>query len=573
MEKNENEIKKKNIEELEQRINSYFTRYLVKAGSNFDLPAFLRSFYDYYIHLAYSPGTQYKLTVEYQDFLAQLAKALSNPDIDKKDKRFSYKSWNIFPFNALRDSFLAYEDYLKRIFNAVSGVNKHNEYMINFMVNQFAEILNPLNNPFTNPEVIETTIKEKGENLVRGMNNLINNLIENQGEIRIRHVEKNAFTLGKDLAFTEGKVIFKNEIIELIQYKSKTKQQYKIPVLIVPAWINKYYILDLDSEKSIVQYLLENGHQVFMISWKSATTKISNYGFEEYIKLGIVEAMNAVKEVTGQKQINMVGYCMGSILLALAAAYLGGNKDNSINSFTFFAGQIDFSDAGELTTFIDESQLNFVKDLMGEKGHLNKEDMAKTFSMLRSRDLFYSYAIKEFLLGESPYPFDMLYWNDDSTRIPGKLHIEMLKKLYFEDQITEVKFKIDGKNLDPRNINADMYSVATIKDHIAPWISVYRIPHFVNSKVKFILSSSGHIAGIINPPSKKSRRYYFKEGEHGQGPEHWKNTAKRVEGSWWPDWLEWLKTRAGEKVEAYKYKQSGKYKPIYDSPGKYVLEQ
>jgi polyhydroxyalkanoate synthase len=563
------------IDLLAERLDRDFRKALAEVTGPVDFPSFIRAFTDYFIHIAFSPGTALRLNNDYTTFIGNLTKSVVSPTPSSvlEDRRFKNEMWGVWPFSTIRDAYISYEDFTSKAANNIRGMDSHNVNLLHFALQQITETLNPLNIPATNPNVIQRTIEKGGLNLIEGFGKLVQNLIENNGKLDVRHSTHTAFTVGKNLAVTKGKVVFRNELIELIQYDPKTKDQYKTPMLIIPAIINKYYVMDLREENSMVKYLLDNNHQVFMISWKTADSTMRDFGFKEYLDKGTVRAIEAVRAITGQDKINAAGYCIGAILLLMTAAYIKLDDKKLLNSITLFAGQIDFSDAGVLKAFIDESQISFLQDLMEDKGYLDKEKMAQTFSFLRARDLFYEYALREYVLGEEPAPLDFLFWNDDGTKLPEKVHIELLKDLYLEDQLTEGKFRINQKSLDLREIDEDMYSVATISDHIAPWKNAYRIPHFVSSPMTFVLASSGHIAGVINPPGDNPKSYHFVDGTLGKGPDFWKESSRKYMGSWWPHWLKWLETKSGEKVPAYKLASSGEYKPIADAPGTFVFEK
>lgn len=537
-----------------------------------DIPAFARSFYDGFVHLAWSPGTRFNKYLDFVKLTWELNQAfISEGENLPKDKRFSHKMWEERPFIHYKNFFLIIEPFIQEFFSEIKGVQGQSKLLMEFWLKQITAMINPMNFPFTNPEVIEKTMEENGINLLKGFVTFLED-IKTEGGIKIRHSKDQYHKVGETLATTKGKVVYKNEIIELIQYVPKTEKVSSTPILLVPAWINKYYIFDLSRNNSMVAYLVNQGFTVFVISWKNISTKdYSEYGMIEYTGKGVLEPIEIIKEMLSTDSVHLTGYCMGSILCTTAAAYLRGKKNSSIKTLSFFAGQIDFSDAGELKSFIDESQIAFLEDLMVDNGFLDKSNMATTFSLLKPRDLYWNYFIDTYFLAKEPFNFDFLYWNDDGTRMPKKLHIDILKKLYLEDQLTEGKFIMGGRSLDLRAIDMDLFSVGTERDHIAPWKSVYRIPHFVTSPIKFILTSGGHIAGIINPPENNKGKY-FRNGILGKGPEHWLATAKIQEGSWWTEWVEWLKKRTGDDIPAPKCPVSKDY-DLGDAPGTYVFEK
>lgn len=557
--------------EAANHFNRVFRKELAKRLGPVDIPAFSRSFFDGFIHLLWSPGTILKKHYDLMVLNRNLFDALlSGGESIAKDRRFTHPGWEEQPFAAYKSTFLTIEPHVQDFFSDVRGVQKQSRLLIEFMLKQLTAMFNPINFPFTNPEVIEKTIEDKGTNLLKGFGTFLRD-INTEGKITIKHSKEEYHRVGETIAATKGRVVFKNELIELIQFEAKTDKVQNIPVFLLPAWINKYYVLDLSHKNSLAKYLVEQGFTVFTISWKNADKTMGDNGIVEYMNKGVITAIEQIKSMTGSKSLHMAGYCMGAILGAIAAAHLRGNDDDSIKTLTFLATQLDFTDAGELKSFIDESQIAFLEDLMIESGYLDKANMADTFSLLKPRDLFWNYLIDTYFLAKEPFNFDFLYWNDDGTRIPTKLHVEMLERLYLEDELTEGKFRIDGKSLDLRDIDMDLYSVGTLKDHIAPWKSVYRTPHFVSSPIKFVLASSGHIVGIINPPDDNKGRYYT-DGILGKGPDHWLETAKENKGSWWPDWINWLEERSDSKVPALKCPVDPKF-DLGKAPGTYVFEK
>lgn len=558
--------------EAAAHIDRLFRKKMADYLGPVDFPAFTRSFCDGIIHLAWSPGTIYQKYLKFIDLVYELKMAVVNegenvPD----DRRFRHELWNEYPFLTYKNFFLIIEPFIQNYYSDVRGVQKQSKLLMEFWLKQITAMMNPINFPPTNPEVLEKTYDENGSNLIKGFAAFLQD-IKTSGGIKVKHSKEEYHKVGETLATTKGKVVFKNELMELIQYEPQTDKVKSVPILLIPAWINKYYILDLSHRNSMTDFLVGQGFSVFILSWKNINSSAyKDYGIVEYTNKGVLESITQIKQMLGVENIHLAGYCMGSLLCTIAAAYLRGKQDESIKTLTFFAAQIDFSDSGELRSFIDESQIAFLEDLMLEEGYLDKNNMSNTFSLLKPRDLFWNFVIDTYFLAKEPFNFDFLYWNDDGTRMPVKLHIDILKKLYLEDELTEGKFRIGGRSLDLRDIDMDLFSVGTEKDHIAPWKSVYRIPHFVSSPIKFVLASSGHIAGIINPPMDGKGRYYT-DGTLGKGPEHWLATAKMNKGSWWTEWVKWLNERSGEKVKAYKCPVSKEY-DLGNAPGTYVFEK
>jgi polyhydroxyalkanoate synthase len=559
------------IFEAAAHLDRVFRRKTAEAIGPVDIPAFARSFYDGFIHLAWSPGTRIRKYLAFMELINDLHIAITTEGENiPRDRRFRHELWEEYPFKNYKNIFLTIEPFIQTYFSDIRGVQKQSKLLMEFMLKQMTAMLNPINFPISNPEVLEKTYQENGRNLIKGLAALLED-INTSGGISVKHSKEEYHKVGETLATTKGKVVFRNELIELIQFKPKTKKVKSVPILLVPAWINKYYVLDLSHRNSLAGYLLEQGYSVFIISWKNVDKSYANYGIIEYMEKGVVEAVNQIKTMLKTDQVHLTGYCMGAILCGITAAYLRGSGDDSIKSLSFFAAQLDFSDSGELKSFIDESQIAFLEDLMVEEGFLDKANMGTTFSLLKPRDLFWNYLIDTYFLAKEPFNFDFLYWNDDGTRMPRRLHIDILEKLYLEDELTEGKFRVKGKSLDLRDIDMDLYSVGTEKDHIAPWKSVYRIPHFVTSPIKFVLASSGHIAGIINPPEDEKGKY-FTDGTLGKGADHWLATSRVNEGSWWPDWIEWLNERSGDEIPAFKCPVDEKY-DLGNTPGKFVFEK
>lgn len=558
--------------EAAAHIDRMFRKKVAEYLGPVDFPAFARSFCDGLIHLAWSPGTIYNKYLQFINLVYELNAAVLNEGENvPNDRRFQHELWQEYPFMGYKNFFLMIEPFIQNYFSDVRGVQKQSKLLMEFWLKQITAMINPINYPALNPEVIEKTYDENGSNLIKGFAAFLQD-IKTSGRIKVKHSKEEYHKVGETLATTNGKVVFKNELMELIHYAPKTDQVKTIPILLVPAWINKYYILDLSHRNSMAGYLVGQGFSVFIISWKNINShEFSEYGIVEYTSKGVLESINRIKTMLNVNAVHLAGYCMGALLCTIAAAYLRGQKDESIKTLTFFAAQIDFSDAGELKSFIDESQIAFLEDLMIEDGYLDKNNMSNTFSLLKPRDLFWNFVIDTYFLGKEPFNFDFLYWNDDGTRMPRKLHIDILEKLYLEDELTEGKFRVGGRSLDLRDIDMDLFSVGTEKDHIAPWRSVYRIPHFVSSPIKFVLASSGHIAGIINPPMDGKGRYYT-DGILGKGPEHWLATAKIHKGSWWVEWVKWLNERSGEKIPAPKCPVEEKY-DLGNAPGTYIFEK
>ena len=416
-------------------------------------------------------------------------------------------------------------------------------------------------------------METKGENLIRGLNNLLGDLKRGNGQLKISMTDYDAFKVGENIATTAGQVVFRNKMFELIQYTPQTEKVHERPLLISPPWINRFYILDLQEKNSFVKFALEQGFQVFMISWKNPDASYKDVSWNDYVQQGINTAIDTTLDITGQKDLNMIGYCIGGTLLASTLAVHAKKKDKRVNSATFFTTLIDFSEAGELGVFIDEPQVKSLEKKMNERGYLDGAEMAQTFSLLRANDLIWSFVVNNYLMGETPFPFDLLYWNDDPTKMPCAMHSYYLRNMYIENNLIEKdKLELDGEKVDISQIDLPTYYVTAINDHITPWTGCYAPLHKFKQAPNFILSKAGHVAGVVNPPGH-GKRAFWKAPVNGKNPEKWQQSAKFEEGSWWPDWSQWLAERSGAKVAAPKKAGNTKHKPLAPAPGTYVVEK
>jgi polyhydroxyalkanoate synthase len=440
---------------------------------------------------------------------------------------------------------------------------------VEFYTKQFADAIAPTNFIMTNPEVLRTTLQSNGENLVKGLDNLLEDLERGHGELSIRQ-SADAFTLGKNIALTPGKVIFRNEMLELLQYEPTTAEVYERPLLIFPPWINKFYILDLRPENSFIKWLTAEGYTVFVASWVNPDKRLAQKTFEDYMREGIFAALDAVEQATGVRDPNVVGYCIGGTLLAstLATMAATGGVDR-VHSATFWAAQVDFSEAGDLTVFVDEAQLDAMHQQMEAAGGLLEgKKMATTFNMLRANDLIWSFVINNYMLGKQPMPFDLLYWNSDTTRMPEKMHLFYLRECYKNNALARGEMVLGGQRLDVTKVTIPVYLQSAREDHIAPFRSVYKATKLFKGPIRFILAGSGHIAGVINPPAAKKYQYWTND-TLPEKVEDWQAGAVEHPGSWWPDWNAWLSKLSGPKVPARK-PGDGKLQPLGDAPGSYV---
>ena len=489
---------------------------------------------------------------------------------DPKDKRFADPDWsqNQF-FDFLKQAYLLTAQWADHLVKDAAGVDEHTRAKAEFYVKQIANAISPSNFVLTNPELLRETLAANGENLVRGMRMLGDDIKAGQGHLKITQTDPAMFEVGRNLALTPGKVVFQNELIQLIQYEPTTAEVLKVPLLIVPPWINKYYILDLAPEKSFIKWCIDQGVTVFVISWVNPDARLATKTFEQYMTEGPLAALDAVEAATGVRKINTIGYCVGGTLLAITLAYLAAKRKNRVLSATMFVAQVDFTYAGDLKVFVDEERLQQLEAHMKEQGYLEASRMATAFNMLRSNDLIWPYVINNYMRGKKPFPFDILYWNADSTRMPAANHSFYLRSFYLDNKFAKGELKIGGVKLDLRKVKLPIYNLATREDHIAPAKSVLFGSQYFGGPVKYVLAGSGHIAGVINPPAKPKYHYWTGAPPSGDDVEAWLKTAQQHPGSWWPDWLDWLKSQDAKTVPARKI-GAGKLKPIEDAPGSYV---
>jgi polyhydroxyalkanoate synthase len=502
-------------------------------------------------------------------------------DVVPADKRFEDESWREnLAFDLLKQIYLISAQWMMEMADGLEELSPDLQKRVRFWTEQYADALSPTNFAATNPEVLEEIVRTGGTNLLHGMQNLMSDLQKG----RISMVPEGSFEVGVDLAVTPGKVVYRNPIIELIQYSPATKKVREVPILVIPPWINKYYVLDMRPENSMYRYLVESGFTVFTISWKNPDESVRDVEWADYMEMGVIEALRAVKAITGAEKVNAVGYCLGGIIEQVTLAYLAGLGDEAtsaqglpaVNSATFFATHQDFSDTGDLAVFISEPEVHLLEWLMeASGGYLDGRNMAATFNMLRANDLLWHYVVHNYLLGKEPPAFDLLYWNSDGTRVPAKVHSFLLREFFLANRLKEPDgVEIRGVGIDTKRVTVPAYAVACESDHIVPWRGASRIRQMMGGPVRFVLAESGHIAGIVNPPAKKKRGYWVNTARKAQGlePDEWLAGATRHEGSWWVDWVPWLKKHAGKLVEPPPM-GSEAYPPIMDTPGTYVLER
>jgi polyhydroxyalkanoate synthase len=489
---------------------------------------------------------------------------------DPRDKRFADPEWSSNQlFDFLKQAYLLTTDWAQRLVHDAKGLDAHTQHKAEFYVQQIANAVAPSNFFLTNPEVLRETVSSKAANLVRGMHMLAEDIRAGGGDLRIRQSDYKTFEVGRNLALTPGKVIYQNELMQLIQYAPSTPTVLKRPFLIVPPWINKFYILDLTPEKSFIRWCVAQGLTVFVISWVNPDARLARKTFEDYILQGPLVALDIIEKVTGERQVNAMGYCVGGTLLAAALAFMAGQGDDRIISATLLAAQVDFTHAGDLKVFVDEEQIAAREREMGEAGYLEGRKMATAFNMLRSNDLIWPYVINNYLKGKEPAPFDLLYWNSDATRMPAANHSFYLRNCYLENRMAKGEMTIAGRKLNLKDIKIPIYNLATREDHIAPAKSVLLGCKFFGGRIRFVLAGSGHIAGVVNPADKGKYQYWTGRKPTSANLERWLSTAKEHSGSWWPDWLDWLKAQDATEVAA-REPGGGVLAPIEDAPGSYV---
>ena len=487
------------------------------------------------------------------------------------DHRFKDVAWQESAlFDFIKQSYLLTARWMQSTVKKVDGLDDKTAQKIDFYTRQFVDAIAPTNFVATNPEVLRATVDSGGENLVNGLKHLLEDLERGKGRLMIKMTDLDSFKVGKNIAVSPGKVVFRNDLIELIQYAPATAKVQRTPLLIVPPWINKFYILDLRPTNSFVKWAVEQGHTVFMVSWVNPDERLAEKTFDDYLLEGPFAALGAIEQATCEKQVNVIGYCLGGTLVAALLAYLAAKGDGRIKSATFFASLVDFKEAGELSVFIDEEQLKSLEERMSKHGYLEGADMATTFNMLRANDLIWSFVINNYLLGKEPFPFDLLYWNSDSTRMPAAMHSFYLRNMYQQNRLSRPGgITLAGVPIDLHKIETPTFILSTREDHIAPWRSTYVATQLYAGPVTFVLAASGHIAGVVNPPAK-SKYGHWTNDKLPKDPEVWLKDAQFHDGSWWPRWEEWAWHFAGGDVDA-RVPGDGKLKALADAPGTYVM--
>lgn len=555
------------------------------ATVGLSVPGILLAFSDWWMHLATSPGKQLALVqkatrkgVRYASYLSQAVGGEPCPDCIEplaQDSRFDASGWHRWPFNALQQGFLHCQQWCYNATTDIRGVTPHHEAAVCFLMRQMLDLWSPSNFPWLNPEVLEATRAEGGQNFVRGLGYFVEDF--QRGLLGAPPPGAESFLPGKAVACTPGKVVFRNRLIELIQYTPTTESVYGDPVLFIPAWIMRYYILDLSPQNSLVRYLVERGHTVFMISWRNPGPQDSDLSMDDYLRLGALEALAAVRSIVPDRRVHAAGYCLGGTLVAMAAAALAGGHEapSPFASLTLFAAQVDFEEPGELGLFIDDSEVSLLEAMMSTQGFLDAHQMAGAFQLLRSNDLIWSRRVNEYLLGRRAPMSDLMAWNADGTRMPARMHSEYLRKLFLRNDLSAGRYKFDGRTLALSDLRTPIFAVGTERDHVAPWRSIFKVNLYSDAEVTFVLASGGHNVGIVNPPGASGhyRLAFRKEDEAYVDPDAWLLGAELRPGSWWPEWQTWLAQRSGPRVPVPPMGRSPRYPALGDAPGSYVLQK
>lgn len=562
------------------KIDRSFHAALARATGGLSPAALSLAFSDWLLHLASSPGKQMALVNQAAWEGLQYAKAVLPAHFifqpwsvikpSPADRRFSSSDWELPAFNLLAQSFLINEQWWHSATTDIRGLAHANSAIVDFTLRQCLDTVAPTNFPWSNPEVLRKFMESGGGNFVSGLHNWIEDC---QGLIAGGKLRSDQhFVVGEDVATTKGKVVYRNELIELIQYAPATETVRPEPVLIVPAWIMKYYILDLSPHNSLVRFLVENGFTVFMVSWKNPTSEDRDLGLEDYRKLGVDAAITAINEIMPGRAIHAAGYCLGGTLLSIAAARLARERPDCLRSLTLLAAQTDFTEAGELTLFINESQVSFLEDMMWRRGVLGAGQMAGAFQMLRSNDLIWSRVVRDYLIGERAPSNDLMSWNADATRMPYRMHSDYLRELFLDNDLAEGRYKVDGRPVALSDLHWPMFVVGTLRDHVAPWKSTYKIHFLAHADVTYVLASGGHNAGIVAAPSEQGHSYQTmtrRAHDPYVGPDDWIKQAPKHEGSWWEEWTKFLAMHSGAPVAPPSFERGT---PLDDAPGTYVMQ-
>ena len=571
------------IGEQSQRIIADFLSRTAEQGSgptNPDPLGLGRAFMELGARMMADPQQMWEAQAELWSDYAQLwtqtarrmmgeeAEPVATPE--RGDRRFRDQDWsdNLL-FDFIKQSYLLSARWTQAQVRDVEGLDPHTQQKIDFYTRQYLDAVAPSNFVTTNPKVLKETMESRGENLVRGLRNLLNDLETGGGQLRISQTDMTAFEVGHNIAVTPGKVVFENELMQLIHYEPTTEEVFERPLLIIPPWINKFYILDLQPENSFIRWAVSQGHSVYVISWVNPDERLAEKSFEDYMLKGPLAALDAIERDIGESQANVIGYCLGGTLLASTLAWLKAKDRGPFTSATYFASLVDFSEVGELGVFIDDVQLEAIENMMETKGYLDGGQMAQTFNMLRANDLIWSFVVNNYLLGRDPFPFDLLYWNSDATRMPKAMHTFYLRNMYQRNLLAVPGgLTLAGTPIDLRKIDTPSFVLASREDHIAPWQPVYRGATLYAGPTRFVLAASGHIAGVINPPAAEKYCHWLNT-RLPKNPDTWLRNAAEKPGSWWPEWQRWISRFSGAKVPARHPGRNG-LAAIEDAPGRYV---
>ncbi len=496
------------------------------------------------------------------------AQAVAEPD--RGDRRFKDDAWQEeLTFDYIKQSYMLASRYVHSLVSDVEGLDPKDKEKVDFYTRQFVSALSPSNFATTNPAVMRRVQETGGRCLLDGLKNLLKDMERGRGRLQISMTDMDAFRVGENVAVSPGKVVYQNELMQLIQYSPSTEQVHKRPFLIVPQWINKFYILDLQPKNSFIKWIVDQGYTLFVISWVNPRKELAQKGFDDYMRDGPLAAMDAIEQATGEQEINMLGFCIGGILTEATLAWMAARGDTRVKSATLLATMLDFRNTGEASVFIDEDQLASLEKHVEDKGYLEGRHMAQMFNMMRENDLIWSFVVNNYLMGRDPMRFDLLYWNSDSTRLPAAMLVFYLRKMYLENGLIKPDYlEINGEKIDVGRVKTPLYALATKDDHIAPWTSCYPVTQRFAGPVRFVLGASGHIAGIVNPPAA-NKYCYWTNSKKTDNPDEWLAKAEQHPGSWWTDWHNWLAKKSGPKVPA-RQPGDGKLKPIEDAPGSYV---
>jgi polyhydroxyalkanoate synthase len=553
-----------------------------RATASVSPTALTLAWLDWLMHLANAPGKQGELVQKAVRKAVRLGIHAARHGLDPdatccieplpQDRRFQDEAWRHYPFNLIYQSFLLTQQWWWNATTGIRGVTASHERTVEFAARQLLDMVAPSNFLATNPELLELTLREGGANLARGALHLIEDW--ERAVAGRKPVGADAYPVGERVAVTPGQVIYRNRLMELIQYAPAGESAWAEPVLIVPAWIMKYYVLDLSPENSLVRYLVEQGHTVFMVSWKNPDADDRDLRMDDYLRLGVMDALEVINRVVPGRQVHAAGYCLGGTLLAIAAAAMARDDDNRLKTVTLLAAQTDFTEAGELMLFIDESELAFLEDVMWEQGYLDTRQMAGAFQLLRSNDLIWSRVLKTYLRGERETMNDLMAWNADLTRMPYRMHAEYLRRLFLGNDLAEGRYEVGGRPVALTDIRVPIFAVGTTKDHVAPWRSTYKIHLLADTEVTYVLTSGGHNAGIVSEPGHPRRSYRIATSglSKHRSPDQWVAETPSTEGSWWPAWRAWLAERSGARVAPPEMGAPSRgLPPLMAAPGSYVL--